>query len=209
MVLFLFTMKPEDIKQVKKVLLYEVRPTESPTKVRFGFAELIIEGSSPLSLLNKSDDRFYKKKPTRAWLTAEIEDAIEYFPQLEKAITDADTLNIPVEVSVLNPTIEGQALRIHVVESTTKELVEEHAATESNSRREAITYLIDNYKKTAKRMGKDGALLLIDGCPIFRECSVTFGEVCHRFLEHTHIGEFIDKPSVGIDLVDEVEIKEE
>ena len=105
----------ENLKQ-GEVLLTQVKKIEGG-KVQLEFAEFIDNPTQPtnvLAALNADDERFKQsvRKPRRAWLTASPAMVKQYFGVDCSKLGDE-----PVELNILNPTLEGQELHIQSIDS--------------------------------------------------------------------------------------------
>jgi len=162
--------------QVNQTLLVSARKVAG-NKVQLEFAEIVRTQSNavnPLSLFNKSDDRFSQGGARRAWLTAEPKDASVY---LSIDVTDTNT-NWTVDamgrevlsLNILNPVanIEGEQipLKVEVIETVTPS-----------------EYQAANLDTAAKRRGKDGAFITHKGMYIFANTRIAFHKATHVFLE--------------------------
>jgi hypothetical protein len=162
--------------QVGQTLLVSARKVAG-NKVQLEFAEIVQSRSNtvnPLSLFNKSDDRFSQAGARRAWLTAEPKDAGQY---LGIDISDVnpnwtvDAMGREVlPLNVINPiaTIEGEQipLKVEVVETITPS-----------------DWQASNIDTSAKRRGKDGAFITHKGMYIFANTRIAFHKANHVFLE--------------------------
>lgn len=162
--------------QAGQTLLVSARRVAG-NKVQLEFAEIVRTQSSavnPLSLFNKSDDRFSQGGARRAWLTAEPKDASVY---LAIDITDTnpnwtvDAMGREVlSLNILNPVanIEGEQipLKVEVIETVTPS-----------------EYQAANLDTAAKRRGKDGAFITHKGMYIFANTRIAFHKANHVFLE--------------------------
>jgi hypothetical protein len=201
-------LKPEKLFK-DQVLICKIKPAKG-SKIQLEFAEIIPIASSLLARGNSYDPRFRQAKPMRCWFTMELENAKEYFPSLEKAILKVDETLKPVDVSLLNPEMDGQKLHILVKESTGAELCDEYAecTSKQTGRKNEIDYITANYITTAKRAGKGGDFLIKDGSPIFRETFLVEYKPTadqHKLCRHTGFAEALQEVSHGLDMVDPVE----
>ena len=148
----------EALKQ-GETLLVEARKVANG-KIQVEFAELLNTGArakNALSVLNKSDDRFSGGKPRRAWVTAEPADVGELLG-VDLGDTgawyEADRRGKVMEVldlNILNPVdFDGERFRIVCEETLTPS--EYHA---------------QDPERYAKKKGKDGDLILHNGCYVF------------------------------------------
>lgn len=163
--------------QAGQTLLLSARKVAG-NKVQLEFAEIVRTQSNavnPLSLFNKSDDRFSQGSGARrAWLTAEPKDAGQY---LGVDISDSNP-NWTVDamgreilpLNILNPiaAIEGESIPLKV------EVIETITPTE---------WQAANIDTAAKRRGKDGAFITHKGMYIFANTRVAFNKANHVFLE--------------------------
>lgn len=137
-------------------------------KVQLEFAERLEGGSSanPLSVFNKSDDRFASSGARRAWMTVEPVDASEL---LNVDLTSGYTTNERGQevkpLMVHNPEALGQALRVQITETV-----------------EPSEWQMENLETAAKRRGRDGDYITHNGMYIFANSNVVFGEPKHTFL---------------------------
>lgn len=143
-------------------------------KIQLEFAEHVnnpnLSGNNNIvGLLNASDSRFGASKPRRAWVSAEIADAVAMIDQLE-ADQVASLANAPVgeemELNISNPSIQGQDLHVQVNETI--------AGTK---------WQMENIDRAAKRRGADGDIMTYNGSPIFSDVTVVAGEAKHTFLQ--------------------------
>jgi hypothetical protein len=165
-----------DMIQENQTLLLSARKV-SGNKIQLEFAELIrtsTASANPLSLFNKSDDRFsVGNKARRAWLTSEAKDAsiILGLDLSDSAKWTVDGMGREVlELNVLNPVAD-----INGTEKTLKvEIVETIEPTE---------WQAQNLQTSAKRRGKDGAFITHKGMYIFANTRVVFDKANHVMLE--------------------------
>lgn len=157
-----------------QTLLYGARLTNT-TKIQLEFAEKISDVTpNVLQMFNASDDRF-KRGARRAWLTAEPQDAARLLGIDEvlkrenfKEVTLAGGKKLQfLELNVLNPTMNGQRLRVQITETTTP----------------PDAYAMENIETTAKRKGKEGDFITHNGYHIFTVSEVVMGEPKHTMLE--------------------------
>lgn len=164
--------------QMGQTLLVSARKVAGQ-KVQLEYAEVLEKESSPainlVALFNASDSRFtVGAKARRAWITVQPADAGRmlgidlsdnnpdwYENQLGQEVLDLNILN-PVA------TINGTAARLRV------QIVETISPTE---------WQANNISTDAKRKGKDGAFITHNGCYIFTNATVMFGEPKHVFLK--------------------------
>lgn len=142
-------------------------------KLQLEFAEKLQREDRPvnaLSMFNKSDQRFSGGNGARrAWLTVEPSDASEL---LNVDLTDDSKYStdergfVITPLNILNPAVEGQRMRVQIVETT-----------------EATEWDANNIEDSAKRAGKDGPFITHKGMYIFTQSNVVFGEPKHVFLE--------------------------
>ena len=153
-----------------QTLLLQARKVKG-NKIQLEFGEILQQADKPvnaLGMFNQSDERFnLTGKARRSWLTVEPEDGQtllgidlggEYFTNEMGYVVK--TLNI------LNPEVNGQRLRVQIVETT-----------------DASEYDATHIEASAKRRGKDGEFITYKGMYIFTESSVVFGEPVNKFLE--------------------------
>ena len=162
--------------QAGQTLLVSARKVAG-NKVQLEFAEIVRTQSSavnPLSLFNKSDDRFSQGGARRAWLTAEPKDASVY---LSIDVTDTnpnwtvDAMGREVlNLNIINPVanIEGEQIPLKV------EVIETITPTE---------WQAANIDTSAKRRGKDGAFITHKGMYIFANTRIAFHKANNVFLE--------------------------
>lgn len=143
-------------------------------KVQLELAEVIESSdggaSNLLGMFNKSDDRFSSGGARRAWLTAEPADAskllgIDLSPDNSGWMTDDQGREI-LPLNVLNPKVNGNTLRVRIVETT-----------------EPTTWQAQNLERAAKRAGADGPFLLHGGKYIFSNTEIVFNTAEHVLLE--------------------------
>ena len=163
-----------DTLKAGETLLVNARKVKN-NKIHLEFAEVIKSGSRPmnvLSLLNKSDERF-SSNARRAWVTAEPQDAEDYFdvdfgPRAEWYMGERGEV---LDLDILNPTMDNHRCRLIITETT-----------------EATDWQNDNLKTAAKRKGKDGDYVTHQGAYVFSNTSVTLTNDedtsdLHSFLE--------------------------
>lgn len=149
-------------------MLFSIKGT-STSKIQLTIVDKqVADSTNPLSILNASDSRFSTNKPFRAWLSAEPTDAIKYFPQHEEAINTAAAgdKNTEVFIGEINPTLNGNLLKVQIVETITP-----------------TEYQAENVERTAKRAGQNGAILTYEGSPIFRNSQVVLNTVNNVLLK--------------------------
>lgn len=136
-------------------------------KIQLEFAEVLSSnGSNPLSMFNKSDERF-RTRARRAWMTVELQDASELLgvnlgddAGWELASNGKDVLPL----NILNPNVHGLYLRVQVIESC-----------EGDANSGLIgEYRLNNVETSAKRRGAGGDFITKNGKYIFSIPSVTF-----------------------------------
>lgn len=142
-------------------------------KLQLEFAEKLQREDRPvnaLSVFNKSDQRFSGGNGARrSWLTVEPSDASEL---LNVNLTDDSKYTtdergfVIMPLNILNPTVNGQRMRVQIVETT-----------------EATEWDAANIEDSAKRAGKDGPFITHKGMYVFTQSTVVFGEPKHVFLE--------------------------
>lgn len=137
-------------------------------KIQLEFAEVMqqADGVNVLQAFNASDSRF-QTKARRAWQTAEPKDAvailgIDAIGDMSKYSADGK-----LELNVLNPTMNGQRLRVQITETT-----------EPRNQWEA-----ENIDRAAKRRGAEGDFILHQGKHIFTRMSIVLNEANHTFLQ--------------------------
>lgn len=152
-----------DTLQANQTLLVHVRSVANG-KLQLEFAEMVQGGNTSqnvLAMFNASDSRFSPNKTRRAWLTAEPKDAQELLGisfQGLKPTTNERGHHI-IQLNILNPTVNGQRMRVQIQETT-----------------EGTEYELQNIASRAKRKGKDGDYILHQGKHIFTRASVVLGE---------------------------------
>lgn len=141
-------------------------------KLQLEFAEKLQQTDRPvnaISMFNKSDDRFSAGNGARrAWLTVEPTDASTLLGvdlEAGEYTTDASGREI-MPLNIANPTVNGQPLRVQIVETT-----------------EASEWDAANIETRAKRRGKDGDFITHKGMYIFTQSTVVLGEPNNVFLE--------------------------
>ena len=139
-------------------------------KIQLEVAEILQDQEvNLLQMFNEGDDRF-SRRPRRAWLTAEPAAASKYLgidvDDDSKYYTN-EMDRVVMDLNVLNPTINGQRLRIQVTEQT---------APPSD-------WAAANIERSAKRKGKDGDFITHNGDYIFTKSEVVLNEPKHTFLE--------------------------
>lgn len=141
-------------------------------KIQLEFAEIVNQQQevNVLQAFNASDSRF-QSKARRAWQNAEPADAvrilgIEAIGDMTKYSADGR-----LELNVLNPTMNGQRLRVQITETT-----------EPRNQ-----YEVENIATRAKRRGADGDFILHNGQHIFTRAMIVLGEPKHTFLEADRI----------------------
>jgi len=141
-------------------------------KLQLEFAEKLQQTDRPvnaISMFNKSDDRFSAGNGARrAWLTVEPTDASTLLGvDLEGGKYTTDEMGRDVlPLNIANPTVNGQPLRVQIVETT-----------------EATEWDAANIETRAKRRGKDGDFITHNGMYIFTQSTVVLGEPNNVFLE--------------------------
>lgn len=141
-------------------------------KLQLEFAEKLQQTDRPvnaISMFNKSDDRFSAGNGARrAWLTVEPTDASTLLGvDLEGGEYTTDEMGRDVlPLNIVNPTVNGQPLRVQIVETT-----------------EATEWDAANIETRAKRRGKDGDFITHKGMYIFTQSTVVVGEPQNVFLE--------------------------
>jgi hypothetical protein len=146
------TGKLETLK-TNETLLVSARKV-SGDKIHLEFREVLENGSSSksiLSILNQSDDRF-SSSARAAWVTAEPLDAknvfnVDFGPTANWYMSDKGEM---LDLNILNPTIEGERVRIQIMETT-----------------EPTQWQSENIETSAKRRGKDGDYITHQGAYIF------------------------------------------
>jgi len=165
-----------DMIQENQTILLSARKVNGG-KIQLEFAELIkttATSVNPLSLFNKSDERFSTgNKARRAWLTAQASDAsaILNLDLSDNAKWSVDGMGREVlELNILNPiaTINGTEHKLCL------EIVETIEPTE---------WQAANLQTSAKRRGKDGAFITHKGMYIFANTRIVFDKANHVMLE--------------------------
>lgn len=143
-----------------------------------------------LALLNKGDSRFTTGNPRRAWFPVTMTSLIELGIS-EEQVTAIDSLklNEKFEVSIVDPNIDGQLLRIQVVESILPDAYQkDNVMTASKliviTDKVAANKGISTHYDLTKYVGQKGYFLDADGNHIFSRASVTVeGQVKSVFVE--------------------------
>lgn len=144
-------------------------------KIQLEFAERMSTPDRPQSLLaafNKSDDRFSQSAGARrCWYSVQPEDASELLgvdlTNLKyTTMTVGDRTKEVSPLNILNPTIDGQRVRIQIKETTTP-----------------TGWQADNIDVSAKRRGAEGEFITHKGMHIFSNTDIVLGEPKHTFLE--------------------------
>jgi hypothetical protein len=151
-----------------KTIVLESGKAVKGGKVQLCFSQIVQTGrsnTSVLGILNASDDRFAQQKPRFCWVTAEPSDVQNTFGVDVSGLQEGEVLEIGME----NPTINGNALNIQILETI-----------------EGTEYEVANFAKTAKRAGKDGDFIKTkDGMFIYQRTSLVMGEPVHTLIEET------------------------
>jgi len=144
-------------------------------KIQLEFAEVLNEAQNlnPLSIFNKSDDRFSGGRARRAWLTAEPSDAGMLlglnFGEDAGWVLNENNKQV-VKLNVLNPMVNiggtEHQIKVEIVETTTP--TEWQAA---------------NIERSAKRRGALGDFITHQGKYIFVNSRVAFNKANHVFLQ--------------------------
>lgn len=126
---------------------------------------------NPLSMFNKSDSRFSQQGARRAWMTVEADDAgallgVDLSDNNSAWATDQQGREI-LPLNILNPSVNGQVLRLKIEETTTP-----------------TAWQASNIATAAKRKGADGDFITNGGKYIFSNTSIIFGQV-GELIEHT------------------------
>mgnify|MGYP003679453700 CR=1 FL=1 len=134
-------------------------------KIQLEFVEQLntaARAKNALTVLNKSDDRFSGGKPQKAWVTAEPADVGELLgvnlgddAEWYSATRNSKAAEV-LDLNVLNP-LDFDGDRFRVIITETLEPSEYHA---------------QDPEHYAKKKGKDGDLILHNGCYIFRYANV-------------------------------------
>lgn len=140
-------------------------------KLQLEFGEVLEGNARPqtaLGIFNQSDERFnLAGKARRAWLTCEQQDAENLLGiDLGGEYTTNEMGYVVKPLNVFNPVVNGQRLRVQIVETT-----------------DATDYDAANIEKQAKRKGKDGDFITHKGMYIFTQSSVVVGDPTNVFLE--------------------------
>ena len=162
--------------QAGQTLLVSARKVAG-NKIQLEFAEIVQSRSNtvnPLSVFNKSDDRFSQAKPRRAWMTAEPKDAssilgVDLSLNSSGYVIDQNGREVMM-LNILNPiaTINGESspLKVEIVETVTP-----------------TDWQAQNIETAAKRRGANGDYITHKGMYIFTNARMTFGAANHVFLE--------------------------
>lgn len=158
-----------------EVLLVHARQVAGG-KIQLELAEKIAsqQTTNPLSIFNKSDDRFSSGGARRAWLTAEPTDASEYLGI--DVSTNAPGWTVDemgrtiLQLNILNPAIT-------IGDSTHTLRVEVEETTEPNE------WQASNVETAAKRAGAGGAFIMHNGKYVFSNTRVVFDAPSHTFLK--------------------------
>lgn len=159
-------------------------------KIQLELLEVIPQNVNPLGLFNRSDERFSSVKPTRAWLTAEPDDArrlmgidLEVIEPDTYTKHDGSTIEV-YPIGIPNPVaIEGKMkyeLKVQITESTD---IDEVFPNESSKK-----YALENLNEKVKKHG-NGGFLFKDGEPIFRTTTVVFDKANHTYCKHDEVRE--------------------
>ena len=158
-----------------ETLLIEARKVANG-KIQLEFAESLntsARGKNALSVFNKSDDRFSGGKPRRAWVTAEPVDAGELLNinlgddgEWYEAQRRGKSVEV-LDINMLNP-VDFDDERFRVICEETLTPSEYHSQSP------------EDY---AKKKGKDGDLILHNGCYIF---SYTTVQVTNEVTDEMH-----------------------
>lgn len=182
-----------DMIQENQTILLSARKVNGG-KIQLEFAELIktsTASANPLSLFNKSDDRFnVGNKARRAWLTAQASDASAI---LGLDLSDNGNWSVDgmgreiLELNVLNPiaTINGTDHKLCI------EIVETIEPTE---------WQASNLQTSAKRRGKDGAFITHKGMYIFANTRIVFDKANHVMLEPDAVVKATNGIPAGVDV---------
>lgn len=138
-------------------------------KIQLEVAERLASAaqSNPLAVFNKSDERFSQGGARRAWLTCEPGDAADLLGiDLSSGYSPNENGQMVKPLNISNPTVGGTPLRVEIVETV-----------------EPTEWQMANLQTAAKRRGKDGEYITHNGCYIFANSRVCFGEPQHVFLE--------------------------
>ena len=158
-----------------EILLVHARQV-SGGKVQLELAEKIASAQTvnPLSVFNKSDQRFSSGGARRAWLTAEPADASEYLgidvTENAQGWTVDEMGRTILPLNIKSPTIQ-------IGDSTHSLRVEVEETTEPNE------YQAANLETSAKRAGAGGAFIMHEGNYVFSNTRVVFDEPSHTFLK--------------------------
>jgi hypothetical protein len=143
--------------EVNQRAITSLRKVAGGTKIQFELAEKMERTGDGainlLALMNKGDERFEQGGARRAWMTAEAAQVTAFFG------IDADDLaevgEEPTFIWILNPEVQGLDLRLQIKETT--------VGTE---------YEMANVDTRAKRAGKNGPILSVEGEPIFSHTNI-------------------------------------
>ena len=165
-----------DTLQINDVLIVQARQVAND-KVSLEFAEILDTNSNrsrtALGIFNKSDERF-SSGARRAWLTCEPSDAAElleidglsFEDDAKDWYEDEETGYVLMQLTILNPTVDGIPLKVEVTETITP-----------------TDWQKDNLKRAAKKAGRDGEFITHQDCHVFSNTDVVIGEANHTFLE--------------------------
>ncbi len=125
-------------------------------KIQLCFSQVVETESSPsnvLGILNASDERFNQQKPRYAWLSAQPADIKKQFG-LDLNLAEGEE----VIIDMVDPRLADSPdtkLNILITETT-----------------EGTEYEVANFETRAKRAGKDGDFIMVDGKYIYQRTSV-------------------------------------
>ena len=153
-----------------QTLLVQARKVNG-NKIQLEFGEVLQQADRPqnaLGMFNKSDERFnVGTRARRSWLTVEPQDAQELLGvDLGGDYTTNEMGHVVKPLNILNPEVNGQRLRVQIVETT-----------------DATEWDAENIQTSAKRKGKDGDFITHKGMYIFTRSTVVLGEPTNVFLE--------------------------
>tara|TARA_B110000908_G_scaffold84448_1_gene100867 strand:- start:556 stop:1146 length:591 start_codon:yes stop_codon:yes gene_type:complete len=157
-------------------------------KISLEFAEVLKVQEGPVtavSRFNRSDSRF-GNRARRAWVNVTVED-VSADLGMDFSDNNPEWEMTPrgemLELNMLNPTVEGERIRVAVNETT-----------------EPDAYQADHIETAAKRKGKDGEFIKHNGEYIF---SNTLVVITNDVVEHTLLEADVEKARVIKDVIAE------
>jgi hypothetical protein len=157
-------------------------------KISLEFAEVLKVQEGPVtavSRFNRSDSRF-GNRARRAWVNVTVED-VSADLGMDFSDNNPEWEMTPrgemLELNMLNPTVEGERIRVAVNETT-----------------EPDAYQADHIETAAKRKGKDGEFIKHNGEYIF---SNTLVVITNEVIEHTLLEADVEKARVIKDVIAE------